>query len=617
MAAEPDFGAPPTRRTRRLALGVIALSTLGTGARLYATSWGLPILYHVDEKAFVLWEAVATEWRGLRGEGYRPATNTYGPALFQLAIAARWQTAEGGTEAARSVARDTPRPDLFSARVLHHGDLGPGSWSAWLVYLRRGSAILGGFAILLLAAAAWSLRGPPAGAFAAVLAALAVGLQQIGHFYTAEALAIPAAALSIAGQASLARGGRWGAAIATGLGLGLCALTKLPAGLVGLGVPAALVLGARARGLTGARALLGPGLFFSPYAWLALGAMVAPVALSAPWMLSEPFSGAASGSRSGLHMLRVQMSEHEFGFYDFRFPYNGHGPLDVLTRATRYAIGTGPLVAAGALVALATKHRSLRAIALLGALWTLPTLALVSTFGVRTVRYVLPAAPGLLVMAAALLATLFDWTRPPVVSRIAPQASKARPAWQRSAAALALVALLVPFSLRGIAYAQVFSEDDARSRAASYVLERAAPGDIVVMDPEASYAAPLGRNRENEGYLDGPRPRLRERLLWARRPANEVAEVHAEHLLRGARFVVIGEWYLRRAEHPEAPLRAPGQSSFYARLRAGELGFHLAERFDATPRLPGGLLSFDESWAEPMSVCFDHPSIEVYERDSE
>jgi hypothetical protein len=85
-----------------------------------------------------------------------------------------------------------------------------------------------------------------------------------------------------------------------------------------------------------------------------------------------------------------------------------------------------------------------------------------------------------------------------------------------------------------------------------------------------------------------------------------------EATLRGARFVVVDGFYLRRAMHPEAAWRAPEQARFYRALMSGELDFEVVADFPREPRL--GTFRWDESDAEILAVAFDHLPMMVLER---
>jgi hypothetical protein len=105
---------------------------------------------------------------------------------------------------------------------------------------------------------------------------------------------------------------------------------------------------------------------------------------------------------------------------------------------------------------------------------------------------------------------------------------------------------------------------------------------------------------------------LRIRRLWDRPLAPHEVPPHIESRLRDARFLVIGDFYRRRAEHPAARARAASQAWLYRALFREETAYRLVATFDATPRL--GPLRFDERGAETLSVDFDHMPVWIFER---
>jgi hypothetical protein len=86
-------------------------------------------------------------------------------------------------------------------------------------------------------------------------------------------------------------------------------------------------------------------------------------------------------------------------------------------------------------------------------------------------------------------------------------------------------------------------------------------------------------------------------------------------MLGDARYLVVGEFYLRRGLHPEARERARDQARFYRALLEGETGYQLVASFPRAPCL--GPLCWDESDAEILAVSFDHMPVYVYERRQE
>ncbi|MFW5926383.1 MAG: hypothetical protein ACOCV4_09480, partial [Myxococcota bacterium] len=553
-------------------------------------------------KGFVVWEAVFAEWRGLVHGDWRPRINTYGPLVFELVLATKWATM-GGFDRARDVAAEFDGPLAYLRSAFDHLGEAPFFWPDLYLRLRLISGLLGALAIALLGAAAWRLEGPRAGAWTAALAAASVGLIQVGHFYTAESLLVFELCMLLHACALLATGGGLGSAVYAGVATGLIATTKAPGLVLLLAVPVALGAAGRAPAdrpwRESARGMLAGSFraLASKRFWMVLGVGALVAAILNPWAFLEPgaYFGDVPGNRSGLRLLQTQLTETRFGFYDWRFVYNDTTPFVFhLRRLLPYALGTPLAVAAG--VALAVGLRRLRPVDAIALVTTIPTLLLVGAWGVKTIRYILPMVPGLLLAAGPALARL-SAPRPgaPLTTRIGAPVL----AWATLAHTLAY----------GVAFTLMFRDPDPRVAAARYITENAHPGDIVVVEAEPSYTAPLGRNTDLVGVAPGIQPDVKIRPLWRTRPPPERVERHTRNQLRDARFVVVGDWYRRRAEHRRAP---DPHRRFYASLRRGDLPFERVATFRPEPRL--GPFRWPEDQDDILAVSFDHMGLEIYER---
>ena len=595
------------RDPTRLCLLAIALATLiGGAARIQTADWGLPVSFHVDEKGFVLWEAIGMEWRGLTTDDYRPNASVYGALVYEVAVGTKWLL-YGGPDAARPVAERYRDPAAYHQTAFDALDPeAPYSFADWTHALRVVAGILGMLSIVLMGRAAWRLGGPYAGASAAIITALAPGLIQVGHFYTADALLIPEIAMLLDACSLLLAGGGTGAAIYAGIALGLMAVTKLPGMLLGLALAYALAW-SRA---TGPRASEGAMRSGSPlrHRWwrrwigagldgrffIAMAAMVAVYVLFQPWLIDGRGPPEGAGNRSGLWMLATYFQEREFVFYDWRFTYNDRWPTYWLSTILPYALGAPVLLAVGLSLGpslgLFVGQRS--RLTTLGLVAALPSFLLVAGWGVLTIRHVLPAVPGMILGASAVLASALG-----------------QPGWRRWLAGGALVHV----TLYGLAWTLMFHEPDPRLLASRWLADHASEGDLVVLEPEAAYSAPLGINEDWMGVPTFPMPRLRALRLWQSWPSDAEVPAHVDGMLENARYVVIGDFYRRRGLDPCAHRRAPMHAIFYEALLDERTGYHLVAAFEREPTL--GPLHWEEDDAEALSVDFDHMPVWIYERE--
>lgn len=603
-----------SRRASLFAALVVGASVLVGGiARVGSADWGLPYLLHVDEKGFVLWEVAAVEWRALQQDDWRPRTTTYGPLLYTSAVLLKWACFGGRAHAAEVAAR---YPDAWSYTMGAFGaesSDAPFSWAQYVHALRLAGALAASLAVLLLALAAWRLEGPAAGAVTAACSAACVGLLQASHYFTTDSLVIVEIAGLLHAAARLVTGGGLGSAVYAGVALGAILGTKMSGGLLGAVLPAALAYGpvwqaqsvrrAAPRLLT-SRALRWLAVPLSPRLLVAVAIAVLVYFLLCPWPFTVPeLYFDVPGNRSGAEVLRSQYRDTDYPFEDWRFTYNDTPRwLYVAAPVLSYALG-GPLLGACVLGLLRglSRRRALDAIAIAA---VVPTFLLVGSWGVKTIRYALPCVPGLLLAGGALLSR---WLTAPVVVHARRQAVPL------VLATLAALVLAHAFAW-GTAFALVFTRPDPRVAASRWLAARVRPGDAIVTEPESPYTAPLGEDADRIG-LDPRSPfpsTLRLRRLWDRPLAPHEVAPHVESRLRDARFLVIGDFYRRRAEHPRARSRAASQAWLYRTLFRGETAYRLTATFDATPRL--GPLRFDERGAETLSVDFDHMPVWVFER---
>ena len=602
-----DHDRAGERRLDFIAVLVVVLAMgAGAAARLGTVDWGLPHALHVDEKAFVIWPALEMEWEGLRNDDWRPRTNTYGPLVFELVVGVKWWLMGGREHAERVASRYRGSWDYVRGGFDSLG-MAPFHMPQLVLLVRWMAAILGILAIGLLAAAAWALEGRRAGAFTAILAAVSVGLIQVGHFYTPESLLVFEIAMFLCACALLARGRGLAVAAWAGLCLGLIAATKMYGLVIAAALPLAIaandpfpdaasrerelgrMLRRSVRALCGARMLVAVGVALVVYRVLC------------PWAFTESDLYFADGpaTRDGFNQLLVHYRETEFDFYDWRFTYNSTTPFVYqLTAVLPYAIGG--LTTIAAVIALLVGVRRLSATDRIGLAAALPILLLVGPWGVKTIRYVIPMVPALLLLTGSMLAR---WS----LAR-----ARGQP-WHRRLGRRAAAALVLAWTAAyGLAFTLMFLSPDPRLSAARWIADHARPGDVVVVDREGAYTAPLGDDQDGVGVNPRVRPAVTIHRLWWGSPPQAEVGAHLEGALSNARFLVVGDFYERRGLSADAAEKAPAQHAFYTDLREGRTGFVRVRSFRPVPAL--GPVRWPEEEAEILSVCFDHMGIDIYER---
>ena len=569
-----------------LALFVAALARIGTA------SWGMPFRYHTDELGFVMWVAAHAEWNGFAHGSFEPTVTTYGPLVYELALAVKWIVS--GTDGAAEAVRHA-RDGWQYLRLLDDPTRTPLTMIAWIGTMRVVSAWIGVATVLVLARATRRLAGPEAAAIVAWLAALAPGLVQVSHFYTPDGLLLLFEVMVLDAASLLVERPSPARAAYAGLGIGLLLATKMTGGLVALLVPFALYVRRERGGDVSASGAIVRACFTGS-TWVAVLVSLATYAALCPWavMRGPAYFTGGGGPTSGAFMLAT-LYQRDLGYYDWRLAYlDEPRGVTFFTSLLPYVLGA-PVVLAG-LAGLVLNERRVRLMS-----WGLlaPTAILVSGWSVLTVRYALPLAPALLLSAAAFLAQTSHLTL-------------------RSARPLraGLLAVVLAMSLtRGLAWSLMFVEDDPRTLASRWIAEHARDGDVVVTEHDLSYTAPLGRADEASGPLPYPMPRIDVQRLFATGERGPAVEAAATRLLGGARFFVVSEWMLRRARSGAARVASPEHVRFYEALLSGQTGYTEVARFERHPRL--GPLAWSEADEEQLAVCFDHCPVRIFERTGE
>jgi len=584
---------PRTWREDARARALIGLALLVAAiARFGTASWGLPFRFHIDEQGFVMWVAAHTEWAGMNGQSFEPQVTTYGPLVYQLALGVKWLL--GGFHAAEFSAQSAGDGWLYLS-ALEDPARTPLTMIEWTRAMRMVSSLAGVLTVVLFARTAHRLGGNVPGVLAAWFSALAPGLVQVSHFYTPDGLLLLFSAATLDAATMLAIKPTWRASTYAGIAIGLILATKLTGAFVALLVPWAL-WSRRTSPRFGALAAA-----FSPWTWLAVATSVLVYIASSPWILDRGVAhlGGGGGPTSGAFMLGT-LYETDFAYTDWRFQYLGQ-PRGVtfFTSLIPYAIGV-PVTLLGALGLFFTPPRTR------SFLWValLPTTLLMSRWTVLTLRYALPLVP-VFILSASLVV----------------QALLARPSWSWKRitlrqATLALTALVLTASLaRGLAWTWMFTEEDPRARASQWIATQVQEGDTVAIEGDLAYTAPLGTENESQGALPWTMPRIRVRRILSSGQTGIAVTEHLERELQQARYLIVTEWLLRRALHPEARRRYPEIYNFYRALMQGQTSFVEVARFQPQPTL--GPLVWDESNEEQLAVCFDHPPVYIFERQGD
>ncbi len=570
---------------------VLAASALGLALNLAGIGWGLPSRFHPDEKADVV--ATMVRERRLLPDSY---INPSLPLAIEAPVIALQQ----------GLAGSLPEP-----------------WSDPLLAGRVLSALAGAAAVLLLGLAVARIH-PEAAAVAAFLLALAPGVVNLCHFATPEAwvLATASLVLLVAVRHLTDRAPAW----ALGLALGLAASVKYTAAALSLGALAALWL--RRRGpaeradrrawLAGGLVAVGAGLALAgpPGAGLAGTLHLPDARLLHPESARAFVNGLArAGIAAGAAMLallaarwwpraaslesrlvrrevviaavaaviafvvgtpgavlepRAFLSDLAFNAQT-RHEYKGL--VGEPSSWTAYLVLasealTLPVLAAGLLgLAVAAVHAWRgRRVALVVALAAVGPYALVASSGHRAMRFLAPAFPAVVWLAALALASL-----------------RSRPGRRLLAAALVARSALAAVLVVRLFFA------DSRLLAERW------------MEANVPRGATVDLITNHEGYAprvpEGREARVVRTLSREMAPAERFEEAARRYPSEASPWLVLTEaFYERFLDHPD---QAPERARFFRDLLEGRGGFEVVARFR------------QEGWLRPEADEFLDPEIVV------
>lgn len=411
--------------SRRVALGLGCLVAFGLALRVWGIGFGLPYVYHPDEPVHV-GQAVGL----LRGQ--TDALSFANPPLYKYLLAGVFAASIG--------------PDRLVA-------VDPS-----LLYLaaRATSAGLGALTVLAAYWLAWLLRGRRAGLLGAGLAAVTYLLVRESHFAVNDALATLCTTLALAGCVRVARRGARADYAMAGAALGLAAAAKYQAAAVG--VPLLLAHAAAHWQASAPGRQSGRGRHVDLFLGLVVALLVMLAAF--PPLLTE--------TRRVLGDVWVEI------VLPSRLGWEGLDPAGgyvYYLKVLEVGVGWPILMLAAIGVAGALVRREWPALVV--ASLPLGMYAVMGDSRIYFARYLLPAVPALVALAAIALDDLARPGRLPPVRRAVAS---------RLPLALALLAVgwTLPESLR---FDVLLSRVDTRSTARAWIEQHLPAGARVMVEP--------------------------------------------------------------------------------------------------------------------------------------
>lgn len=224
---------------------------------------------------------------------------------------------------------------------------------------------------------------------------------------------------------------------------------------------------------------------------------------------------------------------------------------------------------------------------------------IVGSWRVKTIRYILPLIPFLVIIGARCLIDFHSKNTNNFIKFIS-----------KSVIAIVILSAFI-YSL---AYINIYSSPDTRIQASDWIYENVKPGSVILLDNQYHYTVPLGSNRGLVGIESQKMPIFTEKFLW-QSTANKNQEYKREYIfkdLENADYIVVSEWYYNSYGNPYASKLAPVQYNFYKELFYGNLGYRLVKVFNSNPNILGK--TFNDDNAELLFKVFDHPRIFIFKK---
>ncbi len=563
---------------------LFALALLGLALRLYGLNWDQSNSFHPDERQ-ILFHVTALSWPGSLARFLDPANSPLNPHFFAYGSFPLYLLAIIGNILSHFFPDITSLSNLtLVGRVLS-------------AIFDCGTILLTGWLALALAE-----DTTPGRRYVWTLALLSAALVtftplqlQLSHFYTVDTILLFFTMLTLLASVKLARTDaliRW--LLVAGLAYGLALATKFSAAPLIVPIIVALLLRWRKLGLVSSLASF----------------LLTIVITTVTFLIAMPY--ALLDRVNFVQQLSAQ-GDLARGYLDLPYVRQFAGTIPYLYEIQNMLLwGMGVVLGLAAFAGLlwlcwrVWKRDVLLWLVVLS--WVLVYSAITGSFYVKFMRYMLPVYPFLALMAAALLLALLQRGR-----------AVTQPSRRRIATILpmlAIVLVLLGTMFQGLALLNVYSQPNTRIQASQWIYNHVKPGSALTYeqwdDPlpvalgshtpdiyqQATYA---GANGQQQTGLDlyGDDTTDKARQLSNLLPTIDVITMATDRLDKSI---------------PRLPSRYPLTIHYYQLLFSGQLGFHLAARFENHPNLFG--LSLDDSSADESYSVFDHPTARIFVRDN-
>ncbi|GCF08268.1 glycosyltransferase family 39 protein [Dictyobacter arantiisoli] len=243
--------------------------------------------------------------------------------------------------------------------------------------------------------------------------------------------------------------------------------------------------------------------------------------------------------------------------------------------------------------------------------WIVVYGAIVGSFFVKFMRYMLPLYPFLVVVAASFLVVMLHkirWSRQNYLSSLD---------WITPLLRIGLLLVVLGGTMfQGLALLNVYSTPNTRIQASNWIYQHIPRGSILTYE-QWDDALPVTVGNHNPGeyiqqtYLDASGQPATGLDLYG-----DDTQAKAQKLATFLTQVNVITMPTDRLDKsiPRSPARYPLTTRYYQLLFSGQLGFHLAATFSNHPHLFG--ITLDDSNADESYSVFDHPTARIFVRDT-
>ena len=581
--------ATPLSGLSRLALTVILV--VAAAVRLYGLNWDQNQHLHPDERFIVMvtMDRISLPFPDLADAHLGdPRRSTLNP-----------RSADPATGQPRNFAYGSLPLYLLklSGHLLHPLWPDAESFNGLTIIGRIWSALFDLGTVLLAFLAARRLYGVAAGLLASSLLALTVLDIQLAHFYASDTLLTFFLMLTLYLALRVLELPSRGRALVMGAAAGLAMACKVSAAPVLLPVGLACLLGGYPA--TGGSSDSTRGTrWYSPItaATLAILASLFTFLLFQPYVLLDPQPFLRDIQNEGDMVRGVTILPYTIQYL--------RTPQVVYQVGTLFFWTAGPALTVAVLVGLAAFLVRLVRRPALGewilAAWLVPYLAINLSFQVKFARYMLPAMPLLVILAAGAVAALL------ARSVGLPGESRLMARFVRCAGPAVLVLVLVGTVVQAVAFLSIYSRDHSRVTASRWIYDNIPRGATLSAehwDDPLPLALPDRPGRQPGDY----------RVLTLPMYDPDTPEKRAMLVQNLSRidYIVISSnrLYGSIGKVPEA---YPLASVYYSLLFRGDLGFDLVGNFTSYPSI-GPFQVVDDSADESFTV-YDHPKVLIFRK---